>query len=141
MQNVLQWPNSNFSGRTIYEQIVKAVIYPNYDLSTFQTNKPTNNIWNEMDYWFHHNFTGTKPYQVWESGIDYLLDNLSQEFVEHVHGVAKNIMIFDSPLYCFGDSNIKTPDLPYNAKQTVKNLIADPAKQHRHIINSRLVIY
>jgi len=141
MQNVLHWPNSNFSGRTIYEQIVKAVIYPEYDLSTFQTNKPTNNIWNEMDFWFHHNFAGTKPYQVWESGIDYLLKNLNKEFVEHVHGVAKNIMIFDSPLYCFGDSNIAKPAIPFSSKQAIKDQVVDSARQHRHIINGKLVIY
>jgi hypothetical protein len=90
-----------------------------------------------MDFWFHHNFAGTRPYQVWESGIDYLLTNLNLEFVEHIHGVAKNIKIFDSPLYCFGDSSIPPPTLPFTSNQ---HHTAD-TKQHRHIINSRLVVY
>lgn len=141
MQNVLQWPNSNFSGRTIYEQIVKSVIYPEYDLSTFQTNKPTNNIWNEMDFWFHYNFKGSKPYQVWESGIDYLLQNLDSNFVEYIHGKPTNITIFDSPLYCFGDSSIKSPELPFTARQTLKDQLVVPGREHRHIINGKLVVY
>lgn len=135
MQNILNWPNSNFAGRTIYEQIVKAVIYPTYDLTTFQTNKPTNNIWNEMDYWFHHNFKGTRPYQVWEAGIDFLTANLNTEFVEYIHGRATNIVMFDTPLYCFGDSNIKSLELPFNASH-IKS-----SATHRHVINGQLVIY
>lgn len=138
MQNVLRWPNTNFSGRTIYEQVVKAVIYPEYDLSTFQTNKPTNNIWNEMDYWFHHNFKGTRPYQIWEAGIDFLTNNLNSEFVEYVHGRATNITMFDTPLYCFGESKITNVVLPFTSS---KDHIVDISKQHRHVINGRLIIY
>lgn len=135
MQNILSWPNTNFAGRTIYEQIVKAVIYPSYDLTTFQTNKPTNNIWNEMDYWFHHNFKGTQSYQVWEAGIDFLTTNLNAEFVEYIHGRATNIVMFDTPLYCFGDSNIKSLGLPFTADHV------KPTVAHRHVINCQLVIY
>lgn len=141
MQNVLHWPNANFSGRTIYEQIVKSVIYSRYDLQTFQTNKPTNNIWNEMDYWFHHNFKNTKPYQVWESGIDYLISTLDPVFVEHIHGRATNIVMFDTPLYYFGDSTIPKLNLPFAPGENLKSLKVDPDKQHRHVINGRLVIY
>jgi hypothetical protein len=141
MQNVLQWPNSNFAGRTVYEQIVKALIYPDYDLTTFQTNKSTNNIYNEMDYWFHHNFKGTRPYQVWESGINYLLDNIDPAFVEHIHGQAKNIIMFESPLYYFGDSNIPVSNKPLMPGNNIKDHKVDPARQHRHVINGRLVIY
>lgn len=141
MQNVLHWPNSNFSGRTIYEQIVKSVIYSKYDLQTFQTNKPTNNIYNEMDYWFHHNFKGTRPYQVWQSGIDYLISNLDTDFVEEIHGRPTNIVMFDTPLYCFGDSSIPKLDLPFAPGPILKNKKVDPSRTHRHIIDGRLVIY
>jgi hypothetical protein len=141
MQNVLHWPNSNFSGRTIYEQIVKGVIYSKYDLQTFQTNKPTNNIWNEMDYWFHHNFKDTRAYQVWESGIDYLISTLDPMFIENLHGRPTNIMMFDTPLYYFGDSSIPNLNLPFSPGKNLKDQKVDPGKQHRHVINGRLVIY
>ena len=138
MQNVLRWPNTNFAGRTIYEQVVKAIIYPEYDLSTFQTNKPTNNIWNEMDYWFHHNFKDSRPYQIWEAGIDFLTNNLNSEFVEYIHGRATNITMFDTPLYCFGESKITDVTLPFTSS---KNHIVDTNTQHRHIINGKPSIY
>lgn len=141
MQNVLHWPNSNFSGRTIYEQIVKAVIYPEYDLCTFQTNKSTNNIYNEMDFWFHYNFKDTKPYQVWEAGINYLLDNIHPEYVEYIHGQAKNIIMFESPLYYFGDSSIPAPTGPLAMSKIAQDQKVDPNREHRHFINGKLVIY
>jgi hypothetical protein len=141
MQNVLQWPNANFSTRTIYEQVVKALIYTDYDLNTFQTFKSTNNIWNEMDHWFHHNFQGTRPYQVWESGINYLIDNLDPGFVGLVHGQARDIVIYETPLYCFGESSIQPPVIPISTGAMLRDYKVDPGKQHRHIINGRLVIY
>ena len=141
MQNVLHWPNSNFSIRTIYEQVVKALIYSKYDLNTFQTFKPTNNIWNEMDFWFHHNFKDTRAYQVWQDGIDYLTNTLSPEFVKHLYGKPTNIIVFDTPLYYFGDSSIKEPVLPLNNRPALKEQKVDTTRQHRHVINGKVVIY
>jgi len=141
MQNVLHWPNSNFNNRTMYEQIVKALIYTDYDLNTFQTCKPTNNIWNEMDYWFHHNFQGTRPYQVWESGIDYLLDNIDPVFVGIVHGQAKDIAMYETPLYYFGESSIQPPAIPLSTGAMLREQKAGPGREHRHVINGQLVIY
>jgi hypothetical protein len=141
MQHLLHWPNSNFSSRNIYEQVIKALVYPDYDLGTFQTIKPTNNIYNEMDYWFHHNFKGTKSYQVWQSGIQYLVNNLSDEYIGYVHGKASNIIMFETPLYYFGESNIPPATFPLPLGKNLKSLKVDPVKQHRHIIAGRLVIY
>ena len=141
MQYLLHWPNSNFAGRNIYEQVVKALVYPDYDLSTFQTIKPTNNIYNEMDYWFHHNFKGTKSYQVWESGIQYLVNNLAEEYIGYVHGNAANIIMFETPLYYFGESNIPSLTFPLPQGENLKAQKIEPTKQHRHVINGRLVIY
>ncbi len=141
MQNVLHWPNASFSGRTIYEQIVKSLIYSKYDLQTFQTNKPTNNIYNEMDYWFHHNFKNSKPYQVWESGINYLTSTLDAAFIEEIQGRPTNIIMFDTPLYYVGDSLIPNLNLPFTPGTILKDKKIDPARQHRHVINGRLVIY
>ena len=142
LQHLLQWPNSNFASRTIYEQIVKALIYTDYDLSTFQTNKPTNNIWNEMDHWFHVNFKNTPAYSVWQAGIDYLVNNIDQTYVGVVQGEIKNIMMFESPYYCIGDSSIVKPVLP--AVAPGKDLAVHKVtagKTHQHVINGKLVIY
>ena len=149
MQNLLHWPNTNFSGRTVYEQVVKSIIYPKYDLQTFQTFKPTNNIWNEMDYWFHHNFKDTRPYQIWQAGINYVIDNLDPMYVGIIHERPTNIIIFESPLYCFGESSIPDLNLPFSPSKDMRNnkignqrsVIADVDTPRRHAINGKLVIY
>ena len=141
MQNVLQWPNGNFSHRTLYEQIIKSIIYSKYDLQTFQTYKPTNNVYNEMDYWFHHNFKNTKAYDVWQSGINYLVTNLDSSFIEEIHGRPTNIITYQTPLYCFGDSKIPKLDLPFSPRQLFDNQTFSANKVQSHVINGRLVIY
>lgn len=148
MQNLLHWPNSNFAGRTIYEQVIKSIVYPKYDLQTFQTNKPTTNIWNEMDYWFHHNFKNTKPYQVWQSGIDFVVNKLDPRFIGIIHERPTNIIMFESPLYCFGDSSIPELKLPFAPGQPTKFMkvgdlwaVTNPARPQRHVINGKLTIY
>lgn len=141
MQSVLHWPNSNFSNRTIYEQVVKAVVYPDYDLNTFQTFKPTNNIYNEMDYWFHHNYQGTEQYNIWTSGIDYLISNLDSKYVGYAQGQARDIIMYESPLYYFGESQIREPSVPLNTRIMLKNHKVEPTLTHRHVINGKLEIY
>ena len=141
MQSVLHWPNANFSNRTIYEQVVKALIYTDYDLSTFQTFKPTNNIWNEMDHWFHHNFQDTRPYQVWQSGINYLIDNLDQRFIGLVQGQARDVAMYETPLYYFGESSIQPPAIPLSTGAMLRDHKVEPGREHRHVINGQLVIY
>ena len=143
MQGVLQWPNSNFATRTLYEQLVKRIIYPDYDFHTFQTMKPTNNIYNELDYWFHTNFKDSKLYSAWESGINYLLDNLDPIYIGHTFNKPTDIIIYDSLYYCFGDSTI--PALTTQAFKT-KELITRQRSSatnstNKHIINGQLVIY
>jgi len=148
MQNLLQWPNTNFAGRTVYEQVVKAIVYPKYDINTFQTFKPTNNIYNEMDFWFHYNFKNTRPYQVWRAGIDYVVNNLASEFISNMLDKPSNIKTFESMLYCFGDSKITKLDLPFSpgkiirsADNTEKSFGYDLNEPKRHLIDGKLVIY
>ena len=141
MTSVLHWPNSNFSTRTIYEQVVKSLIYPDYDLNTFQTYKPTNNIYNEMDHWFHHNYQGTHQYNVWKAGIDYLINNLNPEYVGYSQGRAMDIVMYESPLYYFGENSIKEPTVSLSTKALLKNHKIDPLRKHRHAIKGKIEIY
>ena len=149
MSNLLKWPSSaNTRGRTIYEQVIKGIIYPKYDPNTFQTFKSTNNIYNEMSFWFHHNFKETKAHQVWQSGIDFIVDNLDEKYIGRLHGTPANIELFESTFYCIGDSQIPESDLPlmpaknYPYHQTDgKWAIVPPDSVRRHMINGSLVIY
>jgi hypothetical protein len=116
-------------------------VYPDYDLQTFQTFKPTNNIYNEMDYWFHHNYRGTKQYRIWEAGIDYVLNNIDKDYIKYMHGQARDIAMYESPLYYFGDSNIIPTPSPFTTAKILKDNAVSPTSQHRHVINGKIVIY
>ena len=144
-QSVIRYPNDTFAYRNMYERLVKTIIYPDYDPNTFQTIKPTNNIYNEMDHWIHTNFNNTKFYRAWEAGIDYLLEKIDNKFlnpnsVPHQNNIKqrRDVISFSSLFYCLGDSSIPETLLPRvsNSLSTTSN-----KKIHKHMIDGKLVIY
>ena len=149
LQHVLHWPNYHYAARTLYEQLVKSVIYPDYDSNTFQTVKPTNNIYNEMDHWFHANFKGTQIYQTWEAGIQFLIDNLDDQYIVKLDGKSVDVSGHHfSPFYYLGESTI--PDvgvIPAREFMRDKRLSVSPDRttesfpQRLHVIKGKLVVY
>jgi hypothetical protein len=106
-QYLIRWPNHSFSQRTAYEQMIKPLIYPDYDHMTFQTAKPTNSFYNEMDHWFYTNFQGTEPYDIWQAGLNLLVDNIDPKFFNREQNRPVGFVGFLSPFYCIGDA-VKT---------------------------------
>ena len=142
MQAIIQWPSGNVNARTMYEQIVKRIIYPDYDFHTFQTMKPSNNIYNEMDHWFHTNFKDTSLSAIWKSGIDFLTTSLDPKFMEVRDDRITDIQVFESVYYYLGEA--KLPESNYGMK--TKSLILDQrskvtSRRHRHSINGKLLVY
>lgn len=90
--------------RTTYEQVVKNIIYPDYDIETWQTEKPTNSFFNEMDEWFYTNFKDSDIYSVWESGKKYLIDNIEPYFLLYEFGRPIGLTYYCSPFYYLGDA-------------------------------------
>jgi len=70
----------SLTSRTTYEILTKSIIYPTWDMSRFQANKPTSQFFPEFDEWFHDSFLGTSTFNSWHSGIGYLLKNVDQRF-------------------------------------------------------------
>jgi hypothetical protein len=134
MQNLLRWPNNSFATRTMYEQFVKHIIYPDYDSTTFQVVKSTNNIYNEMDHWFHSNFKGTRLYDTWEAGINYLVTNINERHVGHRLGKPTDLTVFQSPFYYIGDCNI--PQVG-----PLSNPRPGTTAEYKHVIGGKLSIY
>jgi hypothetical protein len=97
--------------RTAYEQITRSIIYPDYDPTTFQTEKPTNSFYNEMDTWFYANFQETRLYDVWQGGLQLLLDNIDSKYFDHQLGKPTGLIAMHSPLYYLGDSTVQ-PNQP-----------------------------
>ena len=108
LQHLVRWPNYSFSQRTTFEQIIKPLIYPDYDHTTFQTSKPTNSFYNEMDYWFYTNFQDTHAYNVWQAGLTFLVDNIDFKYFNKELGKPVGFVGFLSPFYNIGTANYQS---------------------------------
>lgn len=109
LQYLLRWPNHSIAHRTTYESVVKPIIYPDYNPSTFQVAKPTNSFYNEMDHWFYTNFQETRLYSVWKAGLQLLVDTIDPKYFNYELGKPVGFVGFLSPFYCLGDAVTVTP--------------------------------
>lgn len=105
LQFLLRWPNHNWSQRTTYEQIIKPLIYPDYDPTTFQVSKPTNNFYNEMDHWFYVNCQETEFFKTWQAGLSYLVHNIDPKFLNFEMAKPVGLIGFVSPFYFLGSTD------------------------------------
>lgn len=104
LQHLARWPNYSFAQRTTFEHIIKPLLYPDYDPATFQTSKPTNSFYNEMDHWFYTNFQGTHVWNVWQAGLKHLVDNIDPKYFNNELGRPVGFVSFISPFYYLGDA-------------------------------------
>ena len=102
-KHLVKYPVTNPNIRTKYEGIVKSIIYPDYDQSTWQTMKPTNSFYNEMDHWFYTNFQQTAQYQAWQAGLQFLVDHVDNKYVlTKLHGKPSGLVWNKSLFYHLG---------------------------------------
>lgn len=107
LQYLIRWPNYDFTQRTTYEHVIKPLIYPDFDPMTWQTSKPTNSFYNEMDYWFYKNFQTTPAYSIWQAGLNLLVNSIDNKFFNKEFGKAVGFVGFLSPFYFVGDAMLE----------------------------------
>ena len=141
LQNMVLWPNGDYANRTFYERLVKAIIYPDYDFNTFQTAKASNYLYAEMDTWFFNNFKDTKLFQVWEDGLQFLIENLNPRYISTQQEgiIVSGVTSYMSPLYYLGPSDI--PKIGVVQNGDVLRKARNDQTKYVHVINSKLVIY
>ena len=108
LQYLVRWPNYSIAHRTTYEQVIKPLIYPDYDPTTFQVSKPTNSFYNEMDHWFYTNFRETEVYQTWQAGLNVLVDKIDPKFFNNEMGRPVGFVGFLSPFYYLGPADFES---------------------------------
>lgn len=108
MQFLARWPNHSVAQRTTYENLIKPIIYPDYDPLTFQVAKPGSNFYSEMDEWFYTNFKDHKLYSSWKAGLDFVENNIDNKYFNKELGRSVGFVGFLSPFYCIGDANVNT---------------------------------
>jgi hypothetical protein len=105
LKTILRWPNHDISQRTTYEMIVKSIIYPDYDFTTFQTIKPNSSFKTEIDSWFYKNYQGTHAHHIWTAGLDFIKQNINDRWFNHKFDQQDGFMGFISPFYKIRNSN------------------------------------
>lgn len=113
LQFLIRWPNHSVSQRTTYESLTKPLIYPDYDPTTWQTSKPTNNFYAEMGYWFYKNFRETRFHQAWQAGIDHMVDKIDKKFFTYELGKPVGFVGFFDQFYDIGPSDFVNHDHAY----------------------------
>lgn len=104
-QHLCRWPNHSYINKTQLEGIIKPLIYPDYDPTTFQVAKSTNSFYNEMDTWFYKNFQDTHQYRTWQAGLRYLVNNIDPKFFNYRDGQPVGFVGFLSPFYYLGEAS------------------------------------
>jgi len=105
LQHLVRWPNHSLAQRATYEQIVKPLIFPEYDPTTFQCSKPSSNFYNEMDAWFYNNFQENNFYKAWQAGLTYLENKIDTKYFRYEWNKATGFLAFISPMYYIGDAS------------------------------------
>jgi len=90
--------------RTAYESVIKPIIYPDYDPITWQTAKSVKGFDCEMDQWFFTNFKDTRLFNVWEAGIELLIDKIDPTYFSYQMGKPFGLSNCLSKFYHIGDN-------------------------------------
>jgi hypothetical protein len=111
LQFLVRWPNHSVAQRGAYEQLAKPLIYPDYDPTTWQTSKSTNNFYSEMTWWFFKNFKDTRFYQVWEAGLAHMVNAIDPKFFTYEQGRAVGFVGFMDQFYDLGPTDYVNTDI------------------------------
>jgi len=63
--------------RSIHEKVLRSVIYTTWNPNYWQTNKSTLDWYSQIDDWFVKDYSHTREYMIWKSGLDYIKNNAS----------------------------------------------------------------
>lgn len=75
------WWHTSPVNRSSYEACVKSIIYPDYNLKTWQVNKTVSSTINtEWDFWMK-DFKNTVGYKTFMRGYDHLFNNINKGFL------------------------------------------------------------
>lgn len=70
------------TNRQTYESVIKSIIYPDYDLKTWQVNKTSASAVNtEWDFWMK-DYKDCVGYRTFMRGVEYLYENVDREFLQ-----------------------------------------------------------
>lgn len=82
LKHVIRWPQLDHARRTVYEAVVRGVIYPWWDPNTFQVNKTTSTVFSEWDSWFFDAHRGSAV-DNWLKGVEYVQTAIDKKYLKY----------------------------------------------------------
>lgn len=86
LKQYITWPISKLSNRQFYESAIRAVIYPDWNLNTFQVNKPTD-VNSGYDLWLYNIGLEGKIKGIQKNNFDYLKTVIDKKYLNESAGV------------------------------------------------------
>jgi hypothetical protein len=83
LKPIIAWPNHDYAKRSAYEIITRSIIYPNWDLGTFQCAKPTSSVTCEWDDWFFKAYQGSTIYDNWHKGVQHVENSIDKKYLKY----------------------------------------------------------
>jgi hypothetical protein len=92
----------------IWDILIRGIVYPDYDLSTFQAKKDTSTIYSRVDSWMSL-LPDQRFMQSWTNIINNLIGSIDDKFFNFRNGKRIGLSGFISPLYYLGDLPAENP--------------------------------
>jgi hypothetical protein len=83
LKSIINWPIMDHRNRQAYEIITRSIVYPQWNLNTFQCAKTSSTVYTEWDDWFFKEFKGTKIYDNWFKGVEYVEHNIDKKYLKY----------------------------------------------------------
>ena len=89
--------------RRVQEELLKTIVYSTWNPNWFQVYKSIEDWDSELDYWFTRGWQGTKEYEIWSSGIDYVAKKIPKFLNYQSDGSVRGTNVCVSANYFIGD--------------------------------------
>lgn len=89
--------------RSTYENLVRNLIYPTWEMNRFQVAKPSSVFYCEYDDWFFKRYKDESLVHIWQEGLDHVRNSVEEKYLTiDVNGQLDNFIGFISPFYKLG---------------------------------------
>lgn len=101
------WVNTNpINVRHVQEELLKTIIYSNWDTNWFQIQKSLSDWDDEIDYWFSRGWQGTVEHKIWTDGLKYVERTIGELLAKNPDGSTRGLPAMFSKNYFIGNVNV-----------------------------------
>lgn len=85
--------------RLVHERLLRTILYTTWDNTWYQADKALGDWYSEFDQWFFDDYKNSKAGQIWQAGIDYVVNNFGEFIKDNKDGTIDGLRIFNKRFY------------------------------------------